>query len=50
VNDGRVAIDDNRAEGQMHAVAVGRKNSLFDVRPFDYLTDVLSASRRIRRC
>jgi len=64
VDDGRVAIDNNRAEGQLRVVAVGRKNWLFagsmegahraallyslvqscklvDVRPFDYLKDVL---------
>lgn len=64
VDDGRVAIDNNRAESQLRVVAVGRKNWLFagslegahraallyslvqscklvDVRPFDYLKDVL---------
>jgi transposase len=64
VDDGRVAIDNNRAEGQLRVVAVGRKNWLFagslegahraallyslvqscklvDIRPFDYLQDVL---------
>jgi transposase len=29
VDDGRVAIDNNRAEGQLRVVAVGRKNWLF---------------------
>jgi len=62
--DGRLSIDNNRAENQRRVVAVGRKNWLFagsfegarraallyslvqsrkliDVRPFDYLKDVL---------
>jgi transposase len=64
VEDGRVAIDNNRAENQLRVVALGRHNWLFagscegarraallyslvqscklaDVRPFDYLKDVL---------
>jgi hypothetical protein len=47
VDDGRVAIDNNRAENQLRVVAVGRKNWLF-AGSFDGATRGPSSTRSFR--